>query len=130
MHEVVQELPRFFFLGLTLSIALFHACKWKPVRMIERLPQAALITVWQPSSSVEARWAENLTEQQHLPHCLHVTRGERRRGFNWLQLDGLKLQQHGVRRFSVTAERRTSLGIYDDVSRKLKRDWFYLWPSP
>lgn len=95
--------------------------------MIERLPQEALITFWQPCSSVETRWAENLTEQQHLLHGLHVTRDERRRGFNRLQLNRLEVQQHKVRRFIVTAERRTNLGIYDD-SRK--RGWFYLWPSP
>lgn len=85
--------------------------------MIERLPQEALITFWQPCSSVKTRWAENLTEQQHLLHGLHVTRDERWRGFNRLQLDRLEVQQHKVRRFSVTAERRTNLGIYDVPGR-------------
>lgn len=119
---------RILFLGLTISIVVFHACKWRPVRMIERLPQAALITVWQPSSSGEIRWAENQTEQ-HLLLCLHVQETREKECLTHCSCDRRQVQQQEVRRFSDGREKNLPDNLWQ-CFHEVEQGSFYLWPSP
>lgn len=73
--------------------------------MIERLLQAALISVWQPSSGGETRWAEKLTEQQHLLLCFHVQETRKEEGLTDCSSDRLKVHQQEVRRFNDSREK-------------------------